>query len=64
MACLKRPGSHHPEVYAEACLWIIDSLQFESMYADPAVYPRRAASLLKILDDSLGLTDGNDGLRA
>ena len=43
------------EVYADAYLGIIDSLHVELMYADPAVYARRAASLLKILDDSLSL---------
>jgi len=43
------------ELYADAYLGIIDSLHVELMYADPAVYARRAASLLKILDDSLSL---------
>lgn len=43
------------EIYADAYLGIIDSLLVELMYADPAVYARRAASLLKILDDSLSL---------
>lgn len=43
------------EIYADAYLGIIDSLHVELMYADPAVYARRAASLLKILDDSLSL---------
>ncbi|AIR91054.1 TetR family transcriptional regulator [Pseudomonas cremoricolorata] len=43
------------ELYADAYLGIIDSLHVELMYADPAVYTRRAASLLKILDDSLSL---------
>ncbi|MNN12354.1 hypothetical protein D3C81_1253410 [compost metagenome] len=43
------------EVYADAYLGIIDSLHVELMYADPSVYARRAASLLKILDDSLSL---------
>ncbi|MCO7568213.1 TetR/AcrR family transcriptional regulator [Pseudomonas sp. S 311-6] len=43
------------EVYADAYLGIIDSLHVELMYAAPAVYARRAASLLKILDDSLSL---------
>ncbi|WP_312934085.1 helix-turn-helix domain-containing protein [Pseudomonas sp.] len=43
------------EIYADAYLGIIDSLHVELMYADPAIYARRAASLLKILDDSLSL---------
>ncbi|MDZ5602864.1 helix-turn-helix domain-containing protein [Pseudomonas sp. RP23018S] len=43
------------EVYADAYLGIIDSLHVELMYADLTVYARRAASLLKILDDSLSL---------
>lgn len=45
------------EIYADAYLGIIDSLHVELMYADPAVYARRAASLLKILDDSLSLNN-------
>lgn len=44
------------ELYGDAYLGIIDSLHVELMYANPAVYARRAASLLKILDDSLALT--------
>lgn len=48
-------ASTRVEVYADAYLGIIDSLHVELMYADPAVYARRAASLLKILDDSLSL---------
>ena len=51
------------EIYADAYLGIIDSLHVELMYADPAVYARRAASLLKILDDSLSLTTGADAQR-
>ncbi|MBK5007745.1 TetR/AcrR family transcriptional regulator [Pseudomonas sp. S60] len=43
------------EIYADAYLGIIDSLHVELMYANPAVYARRAASLLKILDDSLSI---------
>jgi AcrR family transcriptional regulator len=46
-------GGTRLEMYADAYLGIIDSLHVELMYADPAVYARRAASLLKILDDSL-----------
>lgn len=43
------------DVYADAYLGIMDSLHVELMYADLQVYTRRAASLLKILDDSLSL---------
>jgi AcrR family transcriptional regulator len=41
------------ELYGDAYLGIIDSLHVELLYANPAVFARRAASLLKILDDSL-----------
>ncbi|MHC6225620.1 TetR/AcrR family transcriptional regulator [Pseudomonas sp. X10] len=44
------------ELYGDAYLGIIDSLHVELMYASPDVYARRAASLLKILDDSLQAT--------
>lgn len=44
------------DTYGEAYLGIIDSLYVELMYADAAAYSRRAASLLKLLDDSLALT--------
>lgn len=43
------------DIYADAYLGIIDSLHVELLYAGPAVYAKRAASLLKILDDSLSL---------
>lgn len=42
-------------VYADAYLGIVDGLYVELMYAAPAAYARRAAALLKILDDSLSL---------
>lgn len=43
------------DTYGEAYLGIIDSLYVELMYADAVAYSRRAASLLKLLDDSLAL---------
>jgi AcrR family transcriptional regulator len=42
-------------LYADAYLGIIDSLYVELMYAGPAAYERRAAALLKVLEDSLSL---------
>lgn len=50
-----RSDGNKLELYGDAYLGIIDSLHVELLYANPAVYARRAASLLKILDDSLQL---------
>ncbi|MDH1141873.1 TetR/AcrR family transcriptional regulator, partial [Pseudomonas mosselii] len=50
-----RSDGNKLELYGDAYLGIIDSLHVELLYANPAVYARRAASLLKILDDSLYL---------
>jgi AcrR family transcriptional regulator len=50
-----RTDGNRLELYGDAYLGIIDSLHVELLYANPAVYARRAASLLKILDDSLQL---------
>ena len=50
-----RSDGNKLELYGDAYLGIIDSLHVELLYAPPAVYARRAASLLKILDDSLQL---------
>lgn len=48
-----RSDGNKLELYGDAYLGIIDSLHVELLYANPAVFARRAASLLKILDDSL-----------
>lgn len=42
-------------LYADAYQGIIDSLYVELMYAGAAAFERRAAALLKVLDDSLSL---------
>ncbi len=42
-------------LFADAYQGIIDSLYVELMYAGPAAYERRAAALLKVLEDSLSL---------
>ncbi len=42
-------------LYADAYQGIIDSLYVELMYAGPGAYERRAAALLKVLEDSLSL---------
>ncbi|MGE8059253.1 TetR/AcrR family transcriptional regulator [Pseudomonas sp. NPDC089547] len=48
-------GYDRVALYADAYQGIIDSLYVELMYAGPAAYERRAAALLRVLEDSLSL---------